>query len=379
MAIAFTQLSSSAVTPALANVCLAFPEVPTIFISMLSTLPSLLSAPFTLMSGFLAGQKTKYRTLELVGILFMLISGVAPFFFNNFYIILFWRSLFGIGTGLAIPLLMPLTLKLFSYNVQGQMGNNSIAINVGAIIFQLIGGLLCTQFGWKSTFLIYFLLLAIFIVVAVYLPEPQIIYEKVAQKNKRENFFDIAKAIKWYIINFFYMIFFYALVTQTSDVIRENAFGSAATAGIVLAIFTVGGVFGGFIFRFSKFILNKIFIIVFTLMATGFLIMALSSNVIVLTLGEFVAGIGFGLFNPAAAIAVGFSVSDQARTKASSLLLIFGNLGGFLSAFALSAIGNMLGFSGGRFSFWASFAFFAFASLICPIIKSKGISVTKAE
>ena len=82
LALAFVQLSSSAVSPALANMSQAFPEVSPALIGMLSTLPSLLGIPCTLLCGKIVGRKISYRTLATFGLVISLVCGIAPAFTN---------------------------------------------------------------------------------------------------------------------------------------------------------------------------------------------------------------------------------------------------------------------------------------------------------
>lgn len=383
MALAFAQLAASAVTPALANVTTAFPAVPELYIAMLSTLPSLLSVPATLLASALLEKGVGYRSLAMFGMISMLISGVGPYFANSFYAILAWRSLFGFGTGCAIPLLMPLTMHIFGEeNATKQMGSNTISTNIGAIVFQLAGGFLCTQFGWKSTFLIYLLLLPCVLAVVFLLPEP----ETAALKNTKQTLkaspkqkASVLPGMRWCIADFFYMVFFYALVTQTSSVIQASGFGTAGMAGIVLSLFTVGGVVGALLFRRAKWVARHVFLVSYASMGLGFCLMAVSVNIWMLIAGELFVGVGFGLCTPAMSVSMGFAVKKQARARAASWLAIFGNMGGFLSAFLLSAAGQTLGFSGGRFMFWASAVYFAVALCASPLLGMAGLQRLKAK
>lgn len=84
LALAFVQLASSAVSPALANMSQAFPDVSPALIGMLSTLPSFLGIPCTLVCGKIVGQKVSYRTLANLGMVVSLVCGIAPAFTNSF-------------------------------------------------------------------------------------------------------------------------------------------------------------------------------------------------------------------------------------------------------------------------------------------------------
>lgn len=79
VALSFLSLASSAVSPVLASVGEAYPDISSTMISLLTTLPSLLAIPMTLICGHMAGKKVSYRTLTICGLTCNLISGIAPF------------------------------------------------------------------------------------------------------------------------------------------------------------------------------------------------------------------------------------------------------------------------------------------------------------
>lgn len=373
LAIAFIQLSTSAVTPALATMSAKFSNISQNSIALLTTLPSLMSIPSTLIASSFVGKQLKYKSLVIFGFLCLLLGGIGPCLTENFYIILVWRAIFGIGIGCVIPLVMPLTMLFFNKEeVQGVMGANSISTNVGAILFQLLGGLLCSRFGWHATFFIYFLLIPCAI-VAFLMPEPEKQEQSLSESTEVVHNNSLRGIMKWLVIDFFYMVFCFTLITQTSSAIAENGFGSSTVSGIALSLFTAGGVLGGIIFRKSKKITGNVFIIIFANMFAGFVLMTIANNVIVFLLGEVFVGLGFGMFNPACNISVGLIVGADARARAASLLSAIGNLGGFLSVFLLSRIITALHLSGSSYMFLLSAIFFMLMLVITPLTHVRGI------
>lgn len=71
MAMGFSSLALSAASPALANIEQAFPEVAHIYIAMLSTIPALISMPFELLTGMLAGKKVSFRNMSIIAFVLM--------------------------------------------------------------------------------------------------------------------------------------------------------------------------------------------------------------------------------------------------------------------------------------------------------------------
>ena len=244
VALSFVLLASSAVSPALANVNQAYPHISPVTISMLSTLPSLLSVPTTLICGRKLAHGTSYRLAAMLGIAIMLVGGIAPAFTENFYMLLVWRGLFGIGDGMLRPISMPVLMSYFTGpRMTAQAGLNTVFINLGAIVFQMLGGVTCTHFGWRATFLIYLLVLPSLLLVAALLPEPKTAPHKAEPPMKSEAI--LRHVVKWCMFYCCHMILFYVSVTETSAIVKELNFGTAATAALVLSVITAGGAVGG--------------------------------------------------------------------------------------------------------------------------------------
>ena len=370
LALAFTTLSSSASSPMLASIGADFPEVPSLFLSMLSTVPSLICVPVALICGRIAGKRVPFRSLLLFGMAITFLSGIGPFFSRSFYFVLAWRCLFGIGLGLLSPLLNALTLLLFDKEkARTQAGSNTMSTNVGAIVFQLGAGLLCSYYNWRIAFLIYVLILPCMIIAWAFLPEPSsaplMAVQEASPSPKRTDGsrHGLRPVYPWCLLYFLYCLLFYSLVTETSSVIMKSGFGTAGTAGIVLALFTAGGVAGGFLFRKLSHLEYLVFALSFGMMGVGFSIMILASSILPFTAGEILVGIGFGIFIPAVNTTGGLAVPMENRSKAASILVVWSNLGSFLSAFFLSALSRWLGKGEPRFPFFISMSGFFLLAL----------------
>ena len=61
LSVFFVQMGVGTITPAIANIAAAFPDVPFTTLLLVSTLAVLMSVPATLISGRLAGSVVKYK------------------------------------------------------------------------------------------------------------------------------------------------------------------------------------------------------------------------------------------------------------------------------------------------------------------------------
>ena len=370
VALSFLTLASSAVSPVLASVGEAYPDIPSTMISLLTTIPSLLAIPMTLFCGQIAGKKVSYRVLTVCGLTCNLISGVAPFFTHNFYLLLLWRALFGCGTGILTPLIMPVMMSVFrGAEVHQQASLNAVFTNIGVVMFQMMGGVACARWGWQATFLIYVVVFPALLIVIRFMPEPPALTDE--EKNKKIPLSMFRPILKWCNLYFVHMILFYVCVTETSDVVMKSGFGSSMTAAVILSLVTLSGVAGGWLYKF----INKWEIRAlggaYLFLSAGYLLMALSSNAVIMGVGAMLVGIGFGVNMPALQVFVGLEIPGYARSNAASFLNVFGSLGSFLSKFIMTAIAGMFGYENGRFNFVVCVNAYLVMALFCFLTGQK--------
>lgn len=122
LSVFFVQMGVGTITPAIANIAAAFPDVPFTTLLLVSTLAVLMSVPATLISGRLAGSVVKYKTLLIVGMVLFIGGGIAPYFMtaSSFTAILAVRAIFGIGLGIVTPLGAALIIAFFDGEVRAQ-------------------------------------------------------------------------------------------------------------------------------------------------------------------------------------------------------------------------------------------------------------------
>ena len=137
LSVFFVQMGIGTITPALASIAAAFPAIPFTTLLLVSTGAVLISVPATLISGRLAGNVIKYKTLLIIGMVLFIFGGIAPYFMTDFFAILAVRAIFGIGLGIVTPLGAALIIAFFDGEVRAQMmGFGNVAANVGGILFQ---------------------------------------------------------------------------------------------------------------------------------------------------------------------------------------------------------------------------------------------------
>ena len=100
-------------------------------------------------------------------------------------------------------------------------------------------------------------------------------------------------------------------------------------------------------------------------LSAGYLLMAVSSTVVIMGAGAILVGIGFGVNMPAIQVFVGMEIPGFARSNAASILNVFGSLGSFLSKFMIAAIAGLFGYENGRFNFAVCVGAYLVMALFC--------------
>lgn len=351
----FTILASSAASPALATISANFPSVSMAVISSIATLPTLISVPIVILTGGLVGRRVGYRTFSVLGLVLSCIGGFIPYLANSIWGIFLGRAVLGLGLGFITPIASTLTLLIFSGpEAQTLLGQNSMATNVGAIIFQTAGGILC-NINWRLPFLSYVLILPVIIIILFLLPEPEKVQEFAddAGKNKlRLSEVLTGHIFFWCTVNLLFTLFFYGFVTTMSSVVMENSFGDSAMAANVLSVFTASGVVGGFLFsRFVKLLGQRVCSLSFVLLALGYVFAVFANNLTLLFVSAVVFGLGFGMQMPSTSLYLGKPLADKLKAPAFAAYGIFGAIGSFSSSYFIQLLRNVFNISYDRFAF----------------------------
>jgi len=377
-AMSFITLASSATSPALATIAESFPNASAEAIASIATLSSLTAVPFTILSGLLAGNKIKFRALASLGLFVVLLGGILPYFAKTIGQVLLGRAILGVGTGLLGPIVSTLTLSLFTgEDVAKQFSRNMMSTNLGAVIFQLLGGFLC-NYNWRMPFAAYLAVAPVLITVLLLLPEPETVTQKDGGlAGSFKNGFSIGKILTghvlfWSFLYCVYMLFFYPYVTEMSGIVQKNGWGNATTTAIILSIFTAMGVLGGYLFyplnrRFGKYVLS----IGFGIGAVSYLLLCLCSSAWSLTVVSCMYGLGYGMVGPAINYYLGIKLLPEYRAASVAASSLFCHIGSFGSPFLIGFFRDITGSTWDRFSFIVGACFYAAAALLFIILVSR--------
>lgn len=341
LSVALLLYTTSMTSPALGEIIKAFPNVAPETIKMITTIPSLCMVVFSFVSGQLTRRFAIKRVILVAsGILF--VGGIFPTFLNNIELILASRVLFGAGYGLVFPLASAVVTDLFDGEKRDKLMGFKSGIGAAAgIVFQLLGGVLAA-YDWHYSFLGFLLVIPIFILVIVQLPETEVAKKETASGNGEKE--KISKGT-WLLtlIGFLVNIMQFSFMIDVAVVMQTDKIGNSAQAGFVLTAFTVASFFVGMFYGkiakvFRKFVIAGAVLI----LGISFIILLFAPSYAVFLIAALVFGAGFGMLNPAFALAVAASAPERKFAPLALSIYTCGvGLGQFISPYALEVLRNI--------------------------------------
>ncbi len=346
MAIFFIVMGIGTITPAIANIAAAYPDIAFTTIILANTLPSLFIIPSTLIAGAVAGSKIKYKTLALTGLALFIIGGMAPAFFNeSFNTVLIFRAIFGIGLGVISPLGNALIMGFYEGQERATMlGAGSFVMNLGGIVLQFLGGAFAGV-SWELCFIAHFPAIISFFIVLLYLKEPQAVKSK-ALGGKAVSKEKMPVSV-WVISSIFgltLMLIYPMLVNMSSILSEVKQIGGPTSSAVVLSMYTVGGAVSGILFGklYEK---TKRFIIPFMFVggALGVGIIILGNSLLMVTAGVFIVGLTYLMSMPFTAMLLGMYAPPTQSAMAMSVMMAVMNAFAFISTYWIGLTGSLTG------------------------------------
>lgn len=345
---------NGAIAPAIQTIGNAFPDVPYTSLLMVSTLPSLIMVPSSVLTGVITGKVIKYKTMLYIALLCMGIGGILPYFLTEWTLILGAMAVFGVGYGVISTLVSALVFNLIPSEKQANIIGLQGTINfIGGMLFMLLGGVLATK-GWRLPFLLFAASFVVLAVVAIFLPEPEKSEEPVqtAGASKPSHRIPVIVWI-WSLVLAVISILQYPSMLNISTIFEQMGL-NAAMAGTATTLFTVGCIIAGT--AFGK-IYGKIGYYVlplgFAVMAVSQILMATGTNFMMFAIGELLIGFGFFSAVNLLLMACGSAVPPEQAPMAMALTQVGMGVGGFLSGYVYAAIMEMLEITSMRFQFWS--------------------------
>jgi len=344
LAIFFTTQATFIVNPMIASIT-AYYAVPLATASLVSTVTGLVAIPFSILSGTLAGRKVGYRLLAAISIACIAFGGASAYFTDSFAALLVTRAIVGAGIGLSMPLGAALILRFYKNGKQAKMqGFGAAVMNVSGIVCMIAAGALVMK-SMTVCWLLHLVMIIPLVLVILFLREPPAPNRPVSENTTRKE--ERMASSGWFLCIVYSLVFmcFYTYMLNMSSIVTGEGLGTAATSGVLAALYSVGGMAAGLAFGILFKRLGRCLTIplALALLVAAMFIGYFGNNIWMLGAGIFLAGFAIYSIRPAVYIEFGHVVPESRQTFASSLLVAMTCLCVFFSSGFIGLVSAVLG------------------------------------
>lgn len=326
-----TIMAPTAISPALAAIRDAFPQISATQAKLVLTLPTLIMMPLGLYSARLTARIDKKKLL-LVGMTLFLVFGVAGGFVNDFRLLLLMRVLFGIGLGIMTPLS---TSLIFDFapdpgRRSKLLGIQGASNQLGGLVFMSLSGVLA-NISWRYSFLCYAFVIVSIVLTTFFLPSIPPLQPKESAAGSGKQRLDK----KLFILAFFAMMIFacyFVINTDLALFMDVEGIGDAEECGYALSLMRIPAIVAGVMLAW---IMRKLkdwtMSFASVIMAAGYLIIAASHSYGILMVGCLIVGLGGGFALPPISLFLPRIVTPRQRTLGVAIIMSVAQLGQFIS------------------------------------------------
>ena len=366
------EMGGMGLQPALADIAKAFPNVPTVWMQEMSNWPGFAMLLGCAISTLLATKISK-KVLCQFGVALVVAYALCGYLFHSSFLqLMLWQTLLGLGFGFLMPTSNGIIAE--NYDEEGRskiMGIQDLFTNGGGMYLTLVGGLLAAR-AWHNTYLAFLYALIPLVLGCIYFPA-----DKPAKASAEKSHLKIAP-ITWLfgVIIFVFINSYGVMGANISFIITERGLGSAALTGTAMAIFLVGGMFGGLIFNpFERKLHEYVLCCGFLALVLGFLIIYFAQSLPVLFLGAFVVGTSIGFEMPGTLLYATNYNTVEAATAGCAVIHMAGQLGTVCSALFYTPVAGLIKPNNTEFRF----VFAAVCCTVFAILTAVAVSIAKKK
>jgi len=302
------------------------------------TVPGLAIAITAPIAGVIA-DKLGRRVLLQLGVALYIVAGSAGLWVDDLLVLLLCRLLLGVAVGMVMVCSMALLTDHFQGPERDRaMGIQSSAMAAGGIVFISAGSILA-DISWRAPFAVYVLPIVLFPLIYLYISKPPPGEETAGAVSGQ---FPVAHGSLIYVLGFVSMVLFYFIPSQLPFYaidLGADSFKYAGFAVVVSQIFS--SVASAYYQKLRRVLSNQqILLLSYTLLTSGFLILAYAPSLTVMFLSMPLIGIGLGFNFPNLTIWLMSRVPSTMRGRASGGLTTAVFLGQFLSPLISQPIVN---------------------------------------
>ncbi len=345
-------LPGLAVSPILANLDTIFPGTQQLEVQLLTILPNLFIIPFVLLSGKIASYSSKIKLL-LWALIIYLLSGIIYLVTNSMWQLIVVSCLLGVGCGLLIPLAASLITDNFKGSERMKMlGIKSGVSNLALVVATLIVGWL-SKGNWHLPFIVYLLPvipLFLFGYIKAYANLP--VSAEEAKKEEKKKDFIISRIVS-IVLLYFAITFLVIILSYYLPFLLAKHGIDDSKLGTITSLFFLAIFLPGFLLPYVVKILgrNTVLFSMFFI-ACGLLLMCVGYTMVLLCIGAFLTGLGYGIIQPTIYDKATRTVTTSAKNSMALAIVLATNYVAItITPFIIDGIRDILGIHNDLFPF----------------------------
>ncbi|HUF27461.1 MAG TPA: MFS transporter [Gemmatimonadaceae bacterium] len=347
-----TVMAGATVAPGLPAMRAHFADAPGVELSirLVLVLPALAIVVAAPVAGYALDRWSRAPILATAICLYAL-GGAAAFAMDSLSAILITRAVLGVAVAFLMTGATALIADIYHGSARARfMGLQAASMAGGGVVFLLLGGVLAGA-SWRAPFLVYLVAVATLPGLARVARQAAIARSGSATRIAGTTVPEYAPRhllVALYLIAFAGMMLFYLTPTQIPFLVEQRIGAGAVLAGIALAATTLAGSLASLSFARVRTRLAPpaIFVIVFALLGSGYLVTGIASAYAAVLAGLAIAGLGIGLLMPNLTSWLTSAVPPAVRARALGGLTTAIFLGQFVSPFAAQPVLARAGLTG---------------------------------
>lgn len=332
-----TIMAPTAISPALAAIKEAFPDISATQAKLVLTLPTLVMMPIGLFSAKLTARIDKKKLL-LTGMVLFLVFGVAGGFVSNFKLLLLMRVFFGLGLGIMTPLSTSLIFDFAPDTSKRSklLGIQGASNQLGGLIFMSLSGILAS-ISWRYSFLTYAFVIVSIVLTSLFMPS---IPPYKAKQGAAGNTVEKKMSKKIFILAFFALMIFscyFVINTDLALFMDVEHIGNARECGYALSLMRIPAIVAGILLAWiMRNLKDWTMPFATVIMAAGYLVIAYADSYGILMLGCLIVGLGGGFALPPISLYLPRIVTPRQRTFGVAIIMSVAQLGQFISPYYIN-------------------------------------------
>lgn len=341
-----TSIPGLAISPIMGDLTRIFPGTSPLESQMLEIGPNLAAIPFVFLGGWI-GTKFNNNKLTTWTCIFYGACGVLFFFVPNMVCLIILSFLIGIAAGVLSPLASAFIADMFGGKKRtAQYGYTSATLNLVLMGCTIATGYLA-KISWRLPFIIYLLpIVPLFFAKGFkkYITDPtQIRKSDAAANNGQKVHYKFSQQVNiGMLVRYCIFYFVITFVIAAISLYLPFRYTNSSTAGDLTSILFFGIMISGYTLNYVLRIMKKgVAIFCMIAIAGGFLLMSITSEVVLVGLGILIATFFYGIAQPYYYDRLSMASSRIALTLTLAWFASMDSIGNVVAAPVIDAIAKI--------------------------------------